>query len=62
MYVYIFSFLISFKNFPQNFNEDISRLLFAFVGSVAVSGSVVGFVVSSRVRILSNFLLEIISS
>ena len=47
--IYIFSsFLISFKNFSCNFNEDIFRLVFAFVGfiafigSVATSGSVAG--------------------
>ena len=57
IYIYIFSFLISFKKFSHNFNEDISRLLFAFVGSVAGSGSVVGFVVSTRVGILSKFFI-----
>ena len=55
------SFLLSFKNSLRNFNQDILRLVFAFVafvGSVATSG----FVAGSRVRILPNFLLQIISS
>ena len=71
--IYIcFSFSISFKIFPHNFNEDILRLVFAFflfvffstsdsvAGSFDTSGSVAGSGVGSRVGILSKFLLEII--
>ena len=53
--IYIFSsFLILLKNYLRNFNEDILRLVFAFIaffGSVACSG------VDSRVGILSIFFI-----
>ena len=61
------SFLISFQNFSQNFNEDILRLVFAFVGSCATSnsvagsfatsGSVSGTAAGSGVEILSKFFI-----
>ena len=45
--IYIFLFILTtFNNFSRNFNEDISRLVFGFVGfvgSVTTSGSVAGF-------------------
>ena len=56
--IYIFSsFLILFKNYSRNLNEDILLLVFAFVAfafvdSVANSGSVAGWCVG----ILSKFL------
>ena len=62
--------MISINNCSDNFNENILRLVFAFaafVGSVATSVSVSGFVatcgclagVGWHVRILSNFFLEV---
>ena len=51
------SFLISFQNFSQNCNEDILRLVFAFVGSFATSGSVPGTAAGSGVEILSKFFI-----
>ena len=65
MLIYIISsLLILFKNSSRNFNEDILRLVFVFVifvatsGSVAISGSVAGPGVGSRVGILSKFFIE----
>ena len=56
------SFLISFKKFSRNFNEDILRLVFAcfaYVGSAATFGvsSAVTSSVVSRVGILSRFFI-----
>ena len=54
------SFLTLFKNSSRNFNEDILRLIFAFlyfVGSVATSGSVAGSGISSRDGIFSTFFI-----
>ena len=60
--IYVFSslFMISINNSSDNFNENILRLVFAFVafvGSVATCGCLAG--VGWHVRILSNFFLEV---
>ena len=53
-------FMISINNSSDNFNENILRLVFAFVafvGSVATCGCLAG--VGWHARILSKFFLEV---
>ena len=42
LFYILYSFLISFQKFSRSFNEDILRLVFAFVGFFATSNSVAG--------------------
>ena len=62
--MYFFSsFWISFKKFSRNFNEDILRLVLAFiafVGSVATSGVGSSVRVISKIFIGNNLLFKVV--
>ena len=57
LFYILYSFLISFQKFSRSFNEDILRLVFAFVGFFATSCSVSGTAAGSGVEIWSKFFI-----